>query len=126
MWARYLTAKLNLNDLGYYERVTESAVQYSERLLAGKQFAEGQTAQSLASRFVHDYKNHAFVIDVDEATLLLGGNIVKRDTPELEFAEEIYDLFTDLGLIFSVIKRQSMRCVGGLEDILTTRDLPKS
>jgi hypothetical protein len=33
MLAKYLASSLNLHDLGYFERVSESAVQYAERLL---------------------------------------------------------------------------------------------
>jgi membrane-bound ClpP family serine protease len=33
MFAKYLSESLNLEHLGYYERVVKSAVQYAERLL---------------------------------------------------------------------------------------------
>gem|GEM_PF-6064967 len=33
MLAKYLSYKLDLRILGYFERVTESAVQYAQRLL---------------------------------------------------------------------------------------------
>lgn len=38
MFAKYLTANLNIRDLGYFERINESAVQYAQRLLSGKSF----------------------------------------------------------------------------------------
>lgn len=44
MFAKYLTANLDIKNLGYYDRINESAVQYGQRLLDGKHFSNGQTA----------------------------------------------------------------------------------
>src|SRR5262249_48776004 len=80
MLAKYLASSLNLHDLGYFERVSESAVQYAERLLNGKSLPFGQDPASVAKRFVYGYKDHGFVIDRDEATVILGSDIVRTDT----------------------------------------------
>jgi hypothetical protein len=36
MLSEYIQEKLDLRILGYFERINESAMQYAERLLAGK------------------------------------------------------------------------------------------
>lgn len=50
MSAKYLSLSLNLQDLGYFERVSESAVQYAERLLKNKKLPNGQTPASVVLR----------------------------------------------------------------------------
>jgi hypothetical protein len=91
MLAQYLSTSLNLHDLGYLERVSESAVQYAERLLAGKEFPQGQSRAKIAKRFVYGYKDHGFVIDRDEALDILGDKIVRFDTPEYRLASQIHE-----------------------------------
>lgn len=70
MFAKYLTANLDIKDLGYFERINESAVQYAQRLLEGKSLPDGKTAESLAEHLTNHYKDHSFVIDGDEASRL--------------------------------------------------------
>ena len=72
MISKYLTENLNLRVLGYFQRVSESAVQYAERLLTTKKLAGGVTPQRAANHLVNHYKDHGFVIDIDEARGLLG------------------------------------------------------
>ncbi|MFM7011567.1 MAG: SDH family Clp fold serine proteinase [Betaproteobacteria bacterium] len=67
MWSKYLGTKLDLNDLGYFDRVTESAAQYAERLMLAKTLPEGKTATATASHFVNHYKDHRG-LDVNQAT----------------------------------------------------------
>ncbi|WP_165871598.1 SDH family Clp fold serine proteinase [Flaviaesturariibacter flavus] len=98
MFAQYLATKLEPNQLGYFERVSESAVQYAERLLGAKEVASEETVHSVAEKLVYHYKDHDFVIDIDEATKLLGSSIVKENTPEYQFGSEIYDLFDRMTL----------------------------
>jgi len=104
MFAKYLSLKLDLRTLGYFERVAESAVDYAGRLLRGKTFPRGGTAAAIASHFVYGYKDHGFVIDKDEAKSVLG-NIIEYNTPEYKLADRIYkflDLFNiALWVIFS-------------------------
>ena len=70
--------------------MSESAVQYAERLLAGKQLPKGKTPEILADHFVNHYKDHGFVIDGDEAVSLLGDQVVKLDSTEYQLANEIH------------------------------------
>ena len=112
MFSLYLTHTLSLRDLGYFERISESAVQYAERLLRNKNFPSGQTPQSLANHFVNHYKDHGFVIDFDEATSLLGENIIKRETKEYIFANEVYQFLDFLKFLFSVRFQKKMSYVG--------------
>lgn len=90
MIANYLASKLDLRILGYFNRITQSAAQYGQRLLASKKLPEGQTAQGLAEYLVNHYKDHSFVIDLDEATDLLGKDIVKSGSEEYKAMNEIF------------------------------------
>jgi hypothetical protein len=89
MFARYLQLALTVEQIGYCDRITESAVQYAERLLATKGSLVTK-APTIARELVHEYKAHGFVIDLDEAKEHLGTDWIKTGTPELDAAEEIY------------------------------------
>lgn len=115
MFAKYLTANLNIKDLGYFERINESAVQYAQRLLDGKTFSDGMTAELLADHLTNHYKDHSFVIDADEASRLLGKNIVRESTKEYEFGNELYNFLELVDLVFQVFKKKTMRYVGSIE-----------
>jgi serine dehydrogenase proteinase len=116
MFAKYLAENLNITDLGYVERINESAAQYAERLLNGKIFSDGRTPKSLGDHFTNHYKDHNFVIDVDEATQLLGKDIVKEGTKEYELSNAIYDFLDFLALVIAVIKNKQISYVGSIED----------
>lgn len=122
MFAKYLTANLNIKDLGYFERINESAAQYALRLLDGKTFPEGRTAESLADHLTNHYKDHSFVIDADEAARLLGKSMVKEASKEYEFANELYGFLELVDLVFGVFKNKSMRYVGSIENGLDLND----
>lgn len=92
MLASYLKQVLTVEQIGYCDRIAQSASQYAQRLLSTKK-SIGNSVEHIARRLVEDYKDHSFVIDLDEARQLLGEDLVKSDTPELEFAESLYDLF---------------------------------
>ena len=121
MLATVLNKKLDLRDLGYMDRISESAVQYAERLLSGKEFPDGKTAQSLADHFVNHYKDHSFVIDVDEATELLGSDIVKRRTAEYGFANDLYTSLDIFRLVLGWEKKHELDFVGSLEGGIHTQ-----
>jgi ClpP class serine protease len=124
MLAEYLSKKLELTDLGYFERVSESAAQYAERLLEGKKLPQGQTPQKLAKQFVYDYKDHGFVIDIDESSHLLG-DMIKTNTPEYSFANDVYRLLSYLDMIYHFLKEQDFSFVGSIDDRFTLRDQSK-
>jgi Serine dehydrogenase proteinase len=87
MFARYLRTALTVYQIGYCDRVSASAVQYAERLLATKPALAPKAAQ-MANKLVYEYKDHGFVIDLDEAQRNLGSSWIRTETPELKFAEK--------------------------------------
>ena len=92
MFAEYLKRVLTVEQIGYCDRIAQSASQYAHRLLSTKPSIAGRV-EAIANRLVLEYKDHSFVIDVDESRKLLGEDLVKSDTPELELAEQLYKLF---------------------------------
>jgi hypothetical protein len=114
MLAKYLASNLNLHDLGYFERVSESAVQYAERLLSGKKLPTGQTSATIAQRFVYGYKDHGFVIDRDEAMEILGPDIVKSDSNEYKLANRIQEYLDIASLAYRVFKNHNFKILGNL------------
>jgi len=122
MFAKYLTENVNIRHLGLFERVNESAAQYAERLLADKTFPGGQSPKQLADHFTNHYKDHGFVIDSDEASSLLGKKVVKENTKEYEFGNEIYDFLGFANYLFGLFKKKEMRYVGSVSDGLDLND----
>jgi ClpP class serine protease len=125
MFAKYLTSNLNIRDLGYFERINESAAQYAQRLLDGKTFPDGKSPDSLADHFTNHYKDHGFVIDADEAARLLGKAIVKENSKEYEFSNELYVFLQFADFVFQVIKKKNMRYVGSIDAGLDLNDIKK-
>ena len=118
MWAQYLGNKLDLNSLGYFDRVSESAAQYAERLMRGKPLPDGKDTIALADHFVNHYKDHGFVIDHDEALTLLGPNIIKSKTTEYNFGNEVYAFLNLLEMVLGFIKRREFCLMGAAGSIL--------
>ncbi|WP_088709176.1 SDH family Clp fold serine proteinase [Noviherbaspirillum denitrificans] len=125
MMANYLTKNLNLRDLGYFERISESAAQYAQRLLTGKSFPDPHTSETLSKHFVDHYKDHGFVIDSDEATTLLG-EMVKIDTPEYKCANEIYRFFDFFEMALRFFVNKEFYYVGTLDGGLSIRSRGKN
>lgn len=92
MFARYLRMALTVEQIGYCDRISESAVQYAVRLLSTKPNLR-KTAGAVAKELVHEYKDHGFVIDFEEAKMHLGSDWIVTGTPELAAAEAIYSHF---------------------------------
>jgi hypothetical protein len=101
MFARYLRLALTVEQIGYCDRISESAVQYAERLLSTKP-SLAPRALLIAKELVHEYKDHAFVIDLDEAQKHLGSDWVKTGTNELRAAEALYNLFETVNLWYGL------------------------
>ena len=116
MFAKYLSAHLDLKDLGYLERINESAAQYAERLLTGKSFPNDQTPEELADHFTNHYKDHGFVIDIDEATNLLGHKVVLEKTREYYLGDIIYDFLNLVDIITQIFLKKNIRYIGGIEN----------
>lgn len=91
MFAEYLASTVAPIDLGYYERVAESAAQYAERLLRSHEDSLGQTPAEIASKLVYSYKDHGFVIDKNEAVEIFGEKTIVMDSPEYQLANDLYD-----------------------------------
>ena len=96
MFAKFLSYQLNLQVLGYMNRVAETAVDYAVRLLNGKELQK--SSKEIARDLVNKYKDHGFVIDKDEAKQLLGANFIKIDTKEYHLANKIYLYLEDVKL----------------------------
>lgn len=122
MFARYLAANMNLRDLGYFERINESAVQYAERLLEGKNFPNGKTPQALADHFTNHYKDHGFVIDADEAVSLLGSSMIHEGSKEYLFGNDVYSFLNSSGFFSNWIMKKTLRYLGSIEKGLVLDD----
>jgi len=83
---------LTVEQIGYCDRISESAVQYAVRLLSTKPEL-GARAEGIAQELVYGYKDHGFVIDIEEAKIHLGDEWIKTGTPEMAAAEIIYSHF---------------------------------
>ena len=91
LFADYLAATVPPIDLGYYERVVESAAQYAEKLLTQHSDSLSQPPNRIANTLVHAYKDHGFVIDRNEATAIFGDRTIRIDTPEYKLGNAIYN-----------------------------------
>jgi hypothetical protein len=114
MFAKYLQGAVKVEQIGYYDRVTESAVQYAERLLEGKQLQ--RPASEIAHELVYEYKDHGFVIDLDEARRHLGSNWIMTGTPEALAGERIYRLFEVINLFLNTARSKRMWVAGSFDD----------
>jgi hypothetical protein len=112
MFATYLEKALTVEQIGYCERIAQSAEQYAQRLLDTKKL--GDRIGKIAKELVHAYKDHSFVIDLTEAREHLGAEWVKDGTPEIAGAEAIYSLFTDVNQWIGIFKKKRMVAIGQL------------
>jgi ClpP class serine protease len=118
-FAQYMAKKLTIEQIGYCERVSESAVQYAERLLGKRATLSGRASQ-IAKQLVYEYKDHGFVIDVEEARTLLEEDMVITDSPEIQFAEKLYQKLEHVNMMFGLAKRRRFTIVGDLRsDVFT-------
>lgn len=122
MFAKYLTENINIQHLGLFERINESATQYATRLLEGRELPHDQTPEALADHFTNHYKDHSFVIDADEASTLLGNKVVKEGTAEYELGNAIYEFLEFFGILFVIFRNKNMRYVGSIDDGLDLND----
>lgn len=111
MFARYLRTVLTVEQIGYCERIGESAVQYGVRLLSNKPQLKDKSL-SIAQELVHEYKDHSFVIDIEEAKQHLGADWISTDTKELKMAEELYSLFENYNFLLEIFKKQKLLIIG--------------
>lgn len=112
MLGEYLSKKLDLRILGLFERINESASQYAERLIGNRKLSTGRSAKELADHLVNHYKDHSFVIDHEEATELLGPEIIKHGTSEYDFANAVFESYDLIKFFVSIISSKNIDIVG--------------
>jgi hypothetical protein len=112
MIAAYLRDALTVAQIGYSQRICESAVQYAELLLRPRSAMLPESPTEIANHLVYALKDHGFVIDRDEAGRLLG-SLVVRDSREVEFAERVYRILSLLD-VMSWTFRKRLEVVGAL------------
>jgi hypothetical protein len=113
-FADYMSRRITIEQIGYCERVAESAAQYAERLLSKKEFLKYRAA-AIAKQLVYAYKHHGFVIDIEEARSLLGDMWIRTDTPEMAFSESLYKLFDEVNFGLSVQQQKKMLVIGSVK-----------
>lgn len=96
MFAKYLNLSIEPIQIGYYERVAESAMQYAENLLSTHSDNLPKSANIIANELVYKYKDHGFVIDKSEAIKIFGDEIIKTNTDEYELSNTIYQFLSSL------------------------------
>lgn len=103
IFSEYLAqSKLNLINLGHYERKTASASQYATRLLKqrtrlSEETYKGQMSdEDIATHFTTHFKDHNFVIDADESITILGKNAIKVETDEYYASHRINSFVENL------------------------------
>lgn len=125
MFARYLRMALTVEQIGYCERISESASQYASRLLSTKP-SLSKKANGIAKELVYEYKHHGFVIDLDEARQHLGADWLLSDTPETALAEEIYNLFDLINLFLRILQEKYIWINGAIDTGIFIIDSPKN
>ena len=114
LFVGYMTQTIDPMSIGYSERVTESSMQYAERLLKGAHEGwKDDKIKSIARRLTYEYKDHGFVIDKQECAEMFGSDVVQSYTAELEFSDAIYKEFVLINTI-AKIRKQQFSLVGDL------------
>jgi len=116
MLAKYLVdSELDVRALGLYDRITESSAHYAQRLLQAKATAADEDGidqiQYLSDHFTNNYKDHNFVIDIDEAQELLTEDVVKSETDIYAACHEVHK-FLETFETAMLIKGMKRRIVG--------------
>lgn len=122
MFAKYLNMSIKPIQIGYYERVAESAMQYAENLLNTHKENLPKEPNVIANELVYKYKDHGFVIDQSEATKILGAEVIKHNTVEYNLGNTIYKFLDSLST-FAGYLNYNFYFIGGLdsEPTLTKR-----
>lgn len=122
LFAKYLNMSIEPIQIGYYERVAESAMQYAENLLNTHKDNLPKEPNIIANELVYKYKDHGFVIDQSEATKILGDKIIKHNTEEYNLGNTIYKFLESL-TTFAGYLNHNFYFIGGLdsEPTLTKR-----
>jgi hypothetical protein len=116
MMAAYLRQVVSIEQVGYCQRIGESAAQYAERLLAPKGSKLAAPPSEIARRLVYEYKDHGFVIDAEEAEKTLGEQWIRTETKELALAEHILRNYERLDLWLRLFSRKHLVVFGDFAD----------
>ena len=103
MFARYLTRAVQPIQIGYYERVAESATQYAVRLLSSHRDSLKSAPEEIAYKLVYGYKDHGFVIDKSEAESIFGEKTIKSETEEYLLGNDIYGELSKIERIANIL-----------------------
>lgn len=114
MFAKYLELTIAPIQIGYYERVAQSAMQYAERLLSTHSSALKNTPAEIAEKLVYGYKDHGFVIDKREALDILGKDTVKDSTPEYVLGNTIYNILSKIEDLADIV-RHNFYFIGSID-----------
>lgn len=123
MFARYLAIRVEPATFGYFERIAESAVQYAQRLLSNKSLPEQSDKIPVWYRLVYEYKDHGFVIDHDEALKLLGKDVVKTGTKEIQLAENIYKFLDEANILTQILRKHKLSILGNCDEGFQSTEL---
>jgi ClpP class serine protease len=126
MLAKYLIGSgMDVQALGHYDRIAESYSQYAINLLDSKvtatltNLAPGRkTSIQLADYFTNHYKDHNFVIDVDEAIKQLGSEIVILESDIYQACHEIHKFLESCEIALTLQKHSRRISVLGSKFIL--------
>ena len=107
---------MSIEQIGYCDRVSESAVQYAERLPVKKADFNEVDAHQKALKLVYEYNDHGFVIDVEEAKSHLGSSWIQSVSAEIKFGDEGYELLNRIAFTLRIVKKERLLVVGSLID----------
>jgi membrane-bound ClpP family serine protease len=120
MLATYLSKVLKLEQLGYYERVAESAVQYAERLLKARSNSVQREARDIAHDLVYKYKDHGFVIDAREGGEVFGKNTIVAESVEYKLSDHLYEKLSVVEYVLGRVVKRDMYYIGSLDQGIHT------
>lgn len=120
MLATYLQRTLSIQHLGLYERVSESATHYAQKLLKREGLSNERTAE-IARQLVYGYKDHSFAIDCDEIRGILGDDIVKIETPEYHLANQIHQYMEQVNLSYAIFHQRYCSLIGRVDGLSLER-----
>ena len=111
LFVGYMSNRVEPLDLGYYERVVESSMQYAIRLLStAHKDMSPQDINEIARTLTYEYKDHGFVIDRQEAGAIFHSDTILNDTPAYRFSDIVYkevqfirSIAHDFGYSFSLV-----------------------
>jgi len=127
IFSTYLSRNLDIQALGYYERVAASAAQYAERLLMSRSHVAtaADSASEIANRLVYTYKDHGFAIDWREAAEIFGSSVIQFNSLPYQAANEVYDSLNLFEWLIGQYFNRDFSFAGSIEDGCWVRERSK-